>query len=256
MPRTLILLLVAFTILYLSDFTSTGTLHLCRLLEKQPFTHQQSRYLAVSAQVVFAGVAANIPMVARVAIADYHGNLVLDTLVRPTLPVTDYRHAETGLQPVHLAHAPDFHAVQQRASSLIHNKIIVGYALWQFLSHVLTDSGSLAPRDRYPRRRRLHPLPTKPAVQTTVASLRIGQPPHGSERRHGLRAPRRERPRGTRPVSVIRATLGRHRRLGFMALYAASAGVRQLLHLIEDAFWPPMLTHVVANPYRRVALVD
>ncbi|KAI0296645.1 hypothetical protein BC826DRAFT_908101, partial [Russula brevipes] len=70
----------------------------------------------------------------RVSLADYRGNVVLDTLVRPTHEVTNYRTAETGLVADHLTNAPSFREVQQRVMTLIRDKIIVGHNLWQFLS--------------------------------------------------------------------------------------------------------------------------
>ncbi|OCH96642.1 hypothetical protein OBBRIDRAFT_15474 [Obba rivulosa] len=73
-------------------------------------------------------------MVARVTLTDYRGNVILDTLVRPTQPICDYRTAVTGLEPIHLATAPSFIEVQSQVATLIRNKIIVGYALWHFLS--------------------------------------------------------------------------------------------------------------------------
>jgi len=92
------------------------------------------KYVAVAAQVVYYGIVSRLPMVAKVVVVDYRGNIILDTLVRPTQPISDYRTAETGLQPVTFANAPTFIDVQQQVAALIRNKIIVGYALWQFLS--------------------------------------------------------------------------------------------------------------------------
>ncbi|KAI9433617.1 hypothetical protein F5148DRAFT_971362, partial [Russula earlei] len=89
-----------------------------------------SSFMAVSAQIVYTGDTADIPMVARVSLADYRGNVVMDTLVRPTHHVTDYRTAETGLIAAHLTHAPSFREVQHRVSALIREKIIVGHNLW------------------------------------------------------------------------------------------------------------------------------
>ncbi|PCH33405.1 hypothetical protein WOLCODRAFT_147504 [Wolfiporia cocos MD-104 SS10] len=85
----------------------------------------------------------------RVTVVDYRGNLLLDTLVRPTQPVSDYRQAETGLQPAILARAPTFIDVQREAARLIRDKIIIGYSLWDFLStlglaHPAIDTRDLA----------------------------------------------------------------------------------------------------------------
>jgi RNA exonuclease 4 len=49
-------------------------------------------------------------------------------------PVTDYRFAETGLNPACLSNAPAFANVKQDVAHLIYNKIIVGYNIWDFLS--------------------------------------------------------------------------------------------------------------------------
>lgn len=105
--------------------------------------------------------------ISRVAITDYQGNVVLDTFVRPTQPVTDYRYQETGLQPAYLASAPYFHTVQQQVMSLIQEKILIGYALWHFFSvlgiaHPALDTRDVAiflPFRRSLRCRQILPLP-------------------------------------------------------------------------------------------------
>lgn len=104
-------------------------------------------FMAVSAQTVYTGDTANIPMVARVSLADYRGNVVLDTLVRPTHEVTNYRTAETGLVSAHLTNAPPFREVQHRVSALIRDKIIVGHNLWQFLSVLCISHPTIHTRD-------------------------------------------------------------------------------------------------------------
>ncbi|KAA1468546.1 hypothetical protein DENSPDRAFT_814893 [Dentipellis sp. KUC8613] len=96
--------------------------------------HDASRILAVHSQTVMTGPAADIPMVARVSITDYRGNVVLDTFVKPSLPVADYRSLVTGLDSHYLEKAPDFTTVQRQVATLLHGRIIVGYSLWNFLS--------------------------------------------------------------------------------------------------------------------------
>lgn len=75
-------------------------------------------------------------MLARVAIVDYRGQVVLDTFVAPSpaTPVADYRTASTGIQPHHLHNAPAFSAVQARVAQIIQNRILVGHSLWNDLS--------------------------------------------------------------------------------------------------------------------------
>ncbi|EIM92686.1 uncharacterized protein STEHIDRAFT_151995 [Stereum hirsutum FP-91666 SS1] len=92
------------------------------------------RYLAVSAQSVYGGPYANIPVLARISVIDYRGNVLLDTLVRPTLPVTNFRYSETGLQTNHFASAPTIDEVKRQVATLISGKILVGHSLWEFLS--------------------------------------------------------------------------------------------------------------------------
>ncbi|PFH49214.1 hypothetical protein AMATHDRAFT_148109, partial [Amanita thiersii Skay4041] len=85
----------------------------------------------------------------RVSITDYRGNVILDTFVRPTHSVQDYRTPETGIQFSHLANAPLFQDVQKRVASIIAEKIIIGHSLWNFLSvlglaHPAIDTRDLA----------------------------------------------------------------------------------------------------------------
>lgn len=92
----------------------------------------------------------------RVAIVDYRGQIVYHTYVQPTIPVTDYRTATTGIEPQHLhpsklfpneaGHslsaytirpldtAAPFNDVQQRVANLIRGKILIGHTLWHDLS--------------------------------------------------------------------------------------------------------------------------
>ncbi|KAI0824078.1 hypothetical protein BC628DRAFT_439964 [Trametes gibbosa] len=86
-------------------------------------------------------------MVARVTLTDYRGTVLLDSYVRPTQPVCDYRTAETGLQPHHLAEAPVFIDVQRQVASIIKDKILVGYALWEFLSVINLSHPAINTRD-------------------------------------------------------------------------------------------------------------
>ncbi|KAF9014986.1 hypothetical protein BDQ17DRAFT_1294436 [Cyathus striatus] len=103
-------------------------------------TQPCSRYVSVAVLFVHAGtrpvngVLQRIPMVARVSVVDFRGHALLDTYVRPTHLVEDFRTAQTGLHYAHLANAPMFAEVQQQVISLIRDKIIVGHRIWTFLS--------------------------------------------------------------------------------------------------------------------------
>ncbi|KAF8922272.1 hypothetical protein CPB85DRAFT_35856 [Mucidula mucida] len=86
-------------------------------------------------------------MVARVSITDYRGRVLLDTLVRPTHPVQDYRTTETGYTAGSFANAPSFQDVQNRVSTIIRNKILVGHCLWKFLSVLGISHPAIETRD-------------------------------------------------------------------------------------------------------------
>ncbi|EMD41668.1 hypothetical protein CERSUDRAFT_43071, partial [Gelatoporia subvermispora B] len=62
-------------------------------------------------------------------------------------PIRDYRTALTGLRPTDLASAPTFIEVQSRVRALIRTKIIVGYALWDFLSLLNLSHPAIDTRD-------------------------------------------------------------------------------------------------------------
>lgn len=93
----------------------------------------------------------------RVSVVDYRGQVIVDTYVRPTAKVVDYRGAVTGIEAHHLtsgenertpaeprtyrltiplstANAKPFDEVQQDVANLLHGKVIIGYALWNDLS--------------------------------------------------------------------------------------------------------------------------
>ncbi|KAH7340316.1 hypothetical protein B0J17DRAFT_314359 [Rhizoctonia solani] len=75
-------------------------------------------------------------MLAKVTIVDYWGNEMLDTFVRPTEPVVDYRTGHTAITELNLncSKALPFDVVQAKVTDLISGYIIVGHALWNDLS--------------------------------------------------------------------------------------------------------------------------
>ncbi|KAI0786055.1 hypothetical protein C8Q75DRAFT_808837 [Abortiporus biennis] len=104
------------------------------------------KYIAVSAQTVCAGPKRE-PMISRVTMVDYRGNVLLDTLINPTQAITNYRTELTGLLPVHFNNAPSFHEVQSRVAALLKDKIVIGYALWQFLGGLGLTHPAIDTRD-------------------------------------------------------------------------------------------------------------
>ncbi|TDL28805.1 hypothetical protein BD410DRAFT_781349 [Rickenella mellea] len=86
-------------------------------------------------------------MIARISVCDYRGNLIVDTFVRPTQAVVDYRSAVTGLQPHHLWTAPLFADVQKKVATVFRGRILVGHSLWQHLSLIGIRHPALDTRD-------------------------------------------------------------------------------------------------------------
>ncbi|KAJ7822728.1 hypothetical protein B0H14DRAFT_2518820 [Mycena olivaceomarginata] len=84
-------------------------------------------------------------MLARVVVVKFRGECLLDTFVRPTMPVTDHR----GIQPWQLTShdAVPFEVVQQTIANIIRGKIIVGYKLWDDLSVLDAPHPAKATRD-------------------------------------------------------------------------------------------------------------
>ena len=115
--------------------------------------------LAIDCEMVGVGVGGKRDALARVSIVNFAGDVVLDTLVRPTEPITgaakralvhtqrsltlalcacvcvclatpcwpaDYRTAFSGIARGQLAHAPEFRGVQARVAALIAGRILVG----------------------------------------------------------------------------------------------------------------------------------
>ncbi|KAJ7585940.1 ribonuclease H-like domain-containing protein [Mycena floridula] len=90
----------------------------------------------MSCIAIGVGPGGTISMLARVAIVDYRGQTVLDTYVVPTVKVTDYRTATTGIQPSHLSgsNAVQFSVVQEHVAKLLRGNIVVGHSLWNDFS--------------------------------------------------------------------------------------------------------------------------
>ncbi|KAI0313506.1 hypothetical protein OF83DRAFT_527583 [Amylostereum chailletii] len=92
--------------------------------------------LAISCVSVGVGPGGTTAMLARVAITDYRGNQLLDCYVAPTMTVSDFRTATTGIEPAHLSSpsAYPFGQIQKHVAGIIRDKVIVGHSLWNDLS--------------------------------------------------------------------------------------------------------------------------
>ena len=68
-------------------------------------------------------------MLARVAIVDDTGAVLMDEYVKPTERVTDYRTKWSGIRAKDLVGASPFQEIRQRVASMTRGKVLVGHAI-------------------------------------------------------------------------------------------------------------------------------
>ncbi|KAH6917485.1 hypothetical protein BKA70DRAFT_1367910 [Coprinopsis sp. MPI-PUGE-AT-0042] len=107
------------------------------------------QYIALSCTNVGVGPGGTTTMLARVSLVEYRGAVLYDRFVAPTLPVTDYRTAVTGITAGDLQppNAWPFSVVQQEVANLIKGKVLVGHSLWNDLSVLGIPHPAVATRD-------------------------------------------------------------------------------------------------------------
>jgi RNA exonuclease 4 len=91
--------------------------------------------VSLDCEMVGVGDGGHRSILARVAIVDWDGNVLLDTFVKPTEPVTDYRTFVSGVRPedIHSADAMDFEKCRSLVRCLVANKILCGHAIYNDL---------------------------------------------------------------------------------------------------------------------------
>ncbi|KDQ63473.1 hypothetical protein JAAARDRAFT_53681 [Jaapia argillacea MUCL 33604] len=113
----------------------------------QKITNPDVQVIAIATSNVGVGPGGSTSMLARVAIVNYRGQVVLDTFVAPTMAITDYRTATTGIQATDLEGAPKFSAIQTQIAQLLHGRTLVGHTLWNDLSVLGIPHPAVATRD-------------------------------------------------------------------------------------------------------------
>jgi hypothetical protein len=92
---------------------------------------------------------------ARVSVVNDSGNVLLDSMVAPTAPVTDYRTRWSGVREADLVGAPPFDAVRESVRQLLHGRVLVGHALENDLAVLnFGQPGTRAKPTRPPHRER------------------------------------------------------------------------------------------------------
>ena len=86
---------------------------------------------------------------ARISIVNYNGHVLLDTLVKPTHRVTDYRTWITGIRHKDLLNAPAFESVRAKCVDFLRGKVVVGHTVendfkvlnYEHEEHLVRDVG-------------------------------------------------------------------------------------------------------------------
>jgi len=105
------------------------------------------QWVSLSTLSVGTSRAGTVPMLARVSLVDFRGNIILDTYVRPTTPVMNYRIEETGIETHHLEQGIDIAQVQSLVTQAISGKVVVGHSLWKDFYLLGMSYPALATRD-------------------------------------------------------------------------------------------------------------
>lgn len=92
---------------------------------------EKDMYVALDAEMVGVGVDGLDSEIARVAIVDWDGRVLMDTYVRPTRPVTDYRTFVSGITAEDLdgASVIDIDECRGRVLEILDGRVLVGHAL-------------------------------------------------------------------------------------------------------------------------------
>jgi RNA exonuclease 4 len=93
----------------------------------------KSRFVAMDCEMVGIGEDGLSSALARVSIVNWDGDVLLDTYVKVTVPVTDLRSNVSGISHCHIdgssPNTMDFDAAAQRVQEIISDKILVGHGL-------------------------------------------------------------------------------------------------------------------------------
>ncbi|VDC03187.1 unnamed protein product [Peniophora sp. CBMAI 1063] len=133
-------------------FTNQATLGHQTLMDEDPYAYRSPspEVVAIMSCIsVGVGPSGGTDMLARVAVVDFRGQVIVDYFVQPTMQVTDYRTATTGIQPQYLVpgRAEPIEVVRSRVRSIIRGKVLVGHSLWKDLSALGTPHPAVNTRD-------------------------------------------------------------------------------------------------------------
>jgi len=123
--------------------------------------------IAMDCEMVGVGEDGRRSILARVSVVNEDGNVVLDTFVAPTEPVTDYRTRVSGVRPQDLRGAPPFKEIQCKMADILKGRTLVGHALKNDLRVLLLDHPRRQTRDTALYRPLTRPLRANERAQDT-----------------------------------------------------------------------------------------
>ncbi|RKO99371.1 hypothetical protein CXG81DRAFT_6566, partial [Caulochytrium protostelioides] len=141
------------------------------------------RFVAMDCEMVGVGPEGERSVLARVSIVNFYGHVLLDTLVAPTEPVTDYRTHVTGITRQMLVGAPSFKEVQYQVASLLKDKVVVGHSIHNDFKVLFFTHPKGCVRDTstwYPYRRLAQGPPSLRQLSAELLGIQIQTGAHSS----------------------------------------------------------------------------
>lgn len=105
-----------------------------RMLDERRSLYKIGRYIAIDCEFVGSGFKGSKSELGRVSIVNYHGNIIYDTYVRPSRPVTDYRTKYSGLRPGDIRNGVSFETARSEVLRIIEGRVLVGHSIQNDLS--------------------------------------------------------------------------------------------------------------------------
>jgi RNA exonuclease 4 len=94
---------------------------------KKPVMPAKNSYVAMDCEMV--GTVTGESVAARVVLIDWKGRPVMDTFLKPTSAVADYRTFVSGITEDDLVDAPTFEEAVEKVQETLHDKILVGHGV-------------------------------------------------------------------------------------------------------------------------------
>ena len=85
--------------------------------------------VALDCEMVGVGRRGSRSALARCSIVGYDGEIIYDSYIKPSEPITDFRTIFSGIQPCHMQYAKPFEVASREIKSILADKIIIGHDL-------------------------------------------------------------------------------------------------------------------------------